>query len=796
MNTNPSATIPPTTNPRASDVLCGRGGGTNHHIGNNHWRNLVSANKRLYLTLPKRQKALVAKSIVHAIRTQNPPGRFLQKADDELWYDIGDRRACEKTSQALREGAPEIRIEMRDEKTNKMGPVMKPGQILPNGLLALDYEGVEILDDHDKAVISGKDGVISKSADGRDKSGKVGSDVATPQHVVSQGVLSELSMRRAFELFQAGMMPHQQQEKPSKSPSATRPSAIALSATEVPANSLPLESINKMPSSMPPAPFAQSSSAEAAKALERPKSVHPVPQSAAYTEADGRDRVTSDANHHRLSEQLNQQQFALRQSAFTSRSYDPTTLHHNPSIHALVPQTRLHPPHEQSSVSGPLSQQLPNVHHPNSYDIAVDLLMREKLLSARQKAAYAEARLQNLQQIHNLQQHALNASVGMSVAALGFAPASTSSLDQSDSISLRPELLPSMMGRGNSSLSSEELMNLRAARLGTSGGLRHANMTGIGLPSMSLPSNGSIATLAHLRMVELWNHQRRQLAGLTGGDAFAGNADPFIAMPGKREGTGHPQNPDGGTSATVEVERQSSMKYLVKAAGMANETDKNSALLTKSDVGDDDVTLRHDYNLSKKKNPEKTNADWENMKKASRKAAKLTLGKNDQSLTEDSDDDVETIPSSLTKRKRTSNSKKENKHKRKQKKSTSANKLETSQSHSSETQSTLSIDLISQRPQLKRKPPLSPNPEDLIASSKTNHHALSNFKPLDATASTSASLKDIQGQLPLAETTFNRGHSQTLSEVSIERVHSLSDEVLDTSVIGGEGQFDDPEDDD
>ena len=126
-------TAPPITNPLPSDVLCGRGGGTNHHIGNSHWRNLVSANKRLYLTLPKRQKALVAKSIVHAIRTQNPPGRFLQKADDELWYDIGDKRACEKTSQALREGAPEIRTEMRDEKTNLMGPVMRPGQILPNG---------------------------------------------------------------------------------------------------------------------------------------------------------------------------------------------------------------------------------------------------------------------------------------------------------------------------------------------------------------------------------------------------------------------------------------------------------------------------------------------------------------------------------------------------------------------------------------------------------------------------------------------------------------------------------------
>ena len=30
-------------------------------------------------------------------------GRFLKKADDNKWYDVGDRTACEKTSQGLRE---------------------------------------------------------------------------------------------------------------------------------------------------------------------------------------------------------------------------------------------------------------------------------------------------------------------------------------------------------------------------------------------------------------------------------------------------------------------------------------------------------------------------------------------------------------------------------------------------------------------------------------------------------------------------------------------------------------------
>ena len=152
-----------------SDVLCGRGGGTNHHHGNNYWRALVAANKRLYISLPKKQKALVAKSIVHAIRSAapgKPGGRFLQKDGiTNLWSDIGDVKAAEKTSQALREGAPVIRSEMESaiekgylnvhnggrgngKRKHVLEPVditagpYKPGQLLPNGLITLDYCGV------------------------------------------------------------------------------------------------------------------------------------------------------------------------------------------------------------------------------------------------------------------------------------------------------------------------------------------------------------------------------------------------------------------------------------------------------------------------------------------------------------------------------------------------------------------------------------------------------------------------------------------------------------------------------
>jgi len=101
--------------PHDHDVLCGRGGATNNHVGNTNYRKLVSHNKRLYITCPKRHKIIVSRSIVEAVRRQNPPGRFLNKEADGLWYDIGHQKALEKTSQALREGAQEIRNQMEAE---------------------------------------------------------------------------------------------------------------------------------------------------------------------------------------------------------------------------------------------------------------------------------------------------------------------------------------------------------------------------------------------------------------------------------------------------------------------------------------------------------------------------------------------------------------------------------------------------------------------------------------------------------------------------------------------------------
>jgi len=90
--------------PHEHDVLCGRGGSSNRHLGNMHFRELVAANKKTYVGLTKKQKMLVARKIVDLVGRTNPPGRFLAKdSASGLWYDIGVPRSLEKTSQALRE---------------------------------------------------------------------------------------------------------------------------------------------------------------------------------------------------------------------------------------------------------------------------------------------------------------------------------------------------------------------------------------------------------------------------------------------------------------------------------------------------------------------------------------------------------------------------------------------------------------------------------------------------------------------------------------------------------------------
>ena len=95
--------------PHPHDVLSGRGNYVNYHDGNEYFRKLVRKHKLEYVNCPKQQKGKFSKMIVDEIKERNPSGRFLkQDKDTKLWYDIGEKKALDKTRQALREGAPEL----------------------------------------------------------------------------------------------------------------------------------------------------------------------------------------------------------------------------------------------------------------------------------------------------------------------------------------------------------------------------------------------------------------------------------------------------------------------------------------------------------------------------------------------------------------------------------------------------------------------------------------------------------------------------------------------------------------
>lgn len=106
-----------------NDVLLGRGGETNHHIGNIQYRQLVKICQPAYLEAKRRDKPKIAERIVHAVRCRS--GRFLKKdPETNTWRDVGNTRAREKTSQALREGAPELRSGAPGDYSSGMVPAV------------------------------------------------------------------------------------------------------------------------------------------------------------------------------------------------------------------------------------------------------------------------------------------------------------------------------------------------------------------------------------------------------------------------------------------------------------------------------------------------------------------------------------------------------------------------------------------------------------------------------------------------------------------------------------------------
>lgn len=129
VSTNEGMTIRRIRTPHAHDVLCGRGGGINGHVGNRVFRDLVAERRLDYnLASSKLEKARVAKEVMNLVTGLSPPGRFLMRDPTggigSWWIEIDENKAMAKTSQALREGAPSIRAQHQDDlkaMTNNCG---------------------------------------------------------------------------------------------------------------------------------------------------------------------------------------------------------------------------------------------------------------------------------------------------------------------------------------------------------------------------------------------------------------------------------------------------------------------------------------------------------------------------------------------------------------------------------------------------------------------------------------------------------------------------------------------------
>jgi hypothetical protein len=109
------------------DVLLGRGGLTNSHIGNKRFRLVVAEYQLEYLMAKKREKKEIAKQIVDRIHSSG--GRFLRKSPvSNVWSEVTENKALEKASQSLRESLdvrhkkfrPEKVIQQRD--TDELNP--------------------------------------------------------------------------------------------------------------------------------------------------------------------------------------------------------------------------------------------------------------------------------------------------------------------------------------------------------------------------------------------------------------------------------------------------------------------------------------------------------------------------------------------------------------------------------------------------------------------------------------------------------------------------------------------------
>ncbi|CAB9511526.1 expressed unknown protein [Seminavis robusta] len=111
--------------PGQNDVMLGRGGESNYHGGNLHFRKFAEIYRARYKFASKVEKPLISAEVVAAWRNLQPPGRFLIRTEpsstNSLWHDVGDAQAIKRATKTLGERPQR---ERRAEKASRLRQLM------------------------------------------------------------------------------------------------------------------------------------------------------------------------------------------------------------------------------------------------------------------------------------------------------------------------------------------------------------------------------------------------------------------------------------------------------------------------------------------------------------------------------------------------------------------------------------------------------------------------------------------------------------------------------------------------
>ena len=123
-----------TIEPHPHDILRGRGLGVQYHQGNINFRSLVKKYKRDYAIGDEATKNMCCFAVYNYIKSQNPPGRFLElDLRSQQWFEIKKRDAFRKIKQALREGAPTTRQNLKQSLLTRALATCNPSSTKCNG---------------------------------------------------------------------------------------------------------------------------------------------------------------------------------------------------------------------------------------------------------------------------------------------------------------------------------------------------------------------------------------------------------------------------------------------------------------------------------------------------------------------------------------------------------------------------------------------------------------------------------------------------------------------------------------